>query len=76
MDRTDRIRATYQHCCRRYVMNQKMTNQSLRERFKLEEKKAESVSRALRDTVEAGKIKLADPEQTSLRYRHSLPFWA
>lgn len=28
------------------------------------------------DTVEAGKIKLADPEQTSLRYRHYVPFWA
>jgi ATP-dependent DNA helicase RecG len=53
-----------------------MTNQSLRERFKLPEKKTESVSRALRDTTEAGKIKLADPEQASLRYRHYVPFWA
>jgi ATP-dependent DNA helicase RecG len=76
MDRNDRIRATYQHCCLRYVMNEKMTNQSLRQRFRLPEKKTESVSRAIRDASEAGKIKLADPEQTSLRYRHYLPFWA
>ncbi|MHB9022484.1 MAG: ATP-binding protein, partial [Halothiobacillus sp.] len=76
MDRNDRIRATYQHCCLRYVMNEKMTNQSLRERFNLPEKKAEAVSRAIRDSVEAGKIKLADPEQASLRYRSYLPFWA
>jgi ATP-dependent DNA helicase RecG len=76
MDRNDRIRACYQHCCLRYVMNEKMTNQSLRERFKLPEKKAESASRAIRDTVEAGKIKLADPTQTSMRYRHYAPFWA
>lgn len=76
MDRADRIRATYQHCCLRYVMNEKMTNQSLRERFRLPEKKAESVSRAIRDTVDGGKIKLADPEQTSLRYRNYVPFWA
>ena len=76
MDRNDRIRATYQHSCLRYVMNEKMTNQSLRERFRLSEKKTESVSRAIRDTMEAGKIKLADPEQTSLRYRHYVPFWA
>ena len=76
MDRTDRIRATYQHCCLRYVTNERMTNQSLRERFRLPEKKSESVSRAIRDTVEADKIKLADPEQRSLRYRHYLPFWA
>jgi ATP-dependent DNA helicase RecG len=76
MDRNDRIRATYQHCCLRYVMNEKMTNQSLRERFRLSEKKTESASRAIRDAVEADKIKLADPEQTSLRYRNYVPFWA
>ena len=76
MDKPDRIRATYQHCCLRYVMNERMTNQSLRVRFRLSEKKAESVSRAIRDTIEAGMIKLADPEQKSLRYRHYLPFWA
>lgn len=76
MDRNDRVRATYQHSCLRYVMNEKMTNQSLRERFRLPEKKTESVSRAIRDTLTAGKIKLADPEQTSLRYRHYVPFWA
>ena len=76
VDRNDRVRATYQHCCLRYVMNEKMTNQSLRERFRLSEKKTESVSRAIRDAVDAGKIKLADPEQTSLRYRNYVPFWA
>jgi len=76
MDRNDRIRATYQHCCLRYVMNEKMTNQSLRERFNLPEKKSEAVSRAIRDSVEAGKIKLTDPEQASLRYRSYIPFWA
>ncbi len=47
-----------------------MTNQSMRERFRLSEKKAESVSRAIRDAVDAGKIKLADSEQTSMRYRN------
>ena len=76
MDKPDRIRATYQHCCLRYVMNERMTNQSLRVQFRLSEKKAESVSRAIRDTIEAGMIKLADPEQKSLCYRHYLPFWA
>lgn len=76
MDRDDRVRACYQHCCLRYVMNEKMTNQSLRERFKLPEKKSESVSRTIRDAVEADRIKVADPEQTSLRYRKYIPFWA
>lgn len=76
MDRGDRVRACYQHCCLRYVMNEQMTNQSLRERFKLPEKKAETVSRIIRETMDAGKIKLADSTTTSLRYRSYVPFWA
>jgi predicted HTH transcriptional regulator len=76
MERNDRIRACYQHCCLCYVLNRKMTNQSLRERFKLPESKAESISRAIRDTAEAGKIRLTDPEQASTRYRSYVPFWA
>lgn len=76
MDRNDRIRACYQHCCLRYVMNEKMTNQSLRERFKLPEDKVATVSQIIAATVDAGKIKLADPTQTSTRYRSYVPFWA
>ena len=76
MDRNDRIRACYQHCCLRYVLQQKMTNQSLRERFKLPENKSESISRAIRDAIDTGKIRLADPQLTSLRYRNYVPYWA
>lgn len=76
MERNDRIRASYQHCCLRYVMNEKMTNQSLRARFKLSEDKAATVSQIIAATLEAGKIKVADPTQTSTRYRHYVPFWA
>jgi ATP-dependent DNA helicase RecG len=76
MDRNDRIRACYQHACLRYVMNEKMTNQSLRERFKLPETKVATVSQVIAATVEAGKIKVADPSQTSTRYRNYVPFWA
>lgn len=76
MDRNDRIRACYQHCCLRYVMNAQMTNQSLRERFKLPESKAATVSQIIAATVDAGKIKLTDPTQTSTRYRSYVPFWS
>lgn len=76
MGRSDRIRACYQHCCLRYVMNQKMTNQSLRERFQLSEEKAESASRIIRDTMAANLIKLEDPNVRSHRYRSYIPFWA
>ncbi|PKO64644.1 MAG: MloB, partial [Betaproteobacteria bacterium HGW-Betaproteobacteria-17] len=40
MDRNDRVRACYQHCALKWVMAEKMTNQSLRERFRLGEDKA------------------------------------
>ncbi len=76
MDRNDRIRACYQHCCLRYVMNEKMTNQSLRERFQLPEGKAETVSRVIRDTLDANLIRLDDPSSTSKRYAKYAPFWA
>jgi ATP-dependent DNA helicase RecG len=76
MEMKDRIRACYQHCCLRYVMNEKMTNQSLRERFKLPETKADAVSRIIGETQEAGLVKLENPESTSKRYARYIPFWA
>jgi len=76
MDRQDRIRACYQHCCLRYVMGEKMSNQSLRQRFKLPEERAESASRIIRDAIDAGLIKLDNPETASKRYARYVPFWA
>ncbi len=76
MDKKDRIRACYQHCCLKYVMNEKMTNQTLRNRFQLSDKKTETISRVLKHTVKAGLIKLGDPNAASTRYRDYLPFWA
>lgn len=76
MDRTDRVRACYQHCCLRYVTGEKMSNQSLRDRFKLPEERAETASRIIRDCTDAGLVKLDNPESGSKRYARYLPFWA
>jgi ATP-dependent DNA helicase RecG len=76
MTADDKARACYQHCVLHYVMNQKMTNQSLRERFKLSAAKSESVSRIIRDAVERGLVKLDDPTNTSKRYAKYVPHWA
>ena len=70
------LRACYQHCCLRYVMNETVTNQSLRERFKLPESKVATVSQIIASTVDAGKIKIGDPTKTPTRYRNYVPFWA
>lgn len=78
MGRADRIRACYQHCCLLYVSNRKMSNQSLRERFRLGESNSATVtaSQVIGATKDAGLIKLADSEGTSNRYARYLPFWA
>jgi ATP-dependent DNA helicase RecG len=76
MDKSDRIRACYQHCCLRYVSNEKMTNQSLRERFKIEDQNAAIASRIIKETLEAKFIKEDDPENKSRKYTRYIPEWA
>ncbi len=76
MDRKERVRACYQHCVLRYITNVKMTNQSLRERFQLPSKKAESVSRIIQQSLGEGRIKPEDPTVKSTRYRSYVPFRA
>jgi ATP-dependent DNA helicase RecG len=76
MDNDDKIRACYQHCVLKWVMEQKMTNRSLRERFKLSTSKTDFISRIIQHTLEAKLIKAADPENTSKRYTRYIPFWA
>jgi len=76
MSKDDRIRACYQHCCLQYVSNQRMSNQSLRERFGLGESKAATVSLVIGATKEASLIKDDDAETKSTRYARYLPYWA
>jgi len=53
-----------------------MTNQSLRERFKIEEKNAAIASRIIRDAIEAAVIKEDDSDSKSRKYASYVPFWA
>lgn len=76
MDKQDRIRACYQHACLKYVMNEKMTNTTLRERFKIANENAAMVSRIIKDTFISGLIKEEDPENTSRKFVKYIPIWA
>lgn len=76
MDKNDKIRACYQHAALRYVSNEKMTNQSLRERFQIDEKNSAIASRIIKDTLDAEVIKLDDPSSSSRKYAKYIPFWA
>lgn len=76
MDRNDRIRACWQHCDLRYVMSERMTNQSLRERFGLTENQSATASQIINATIEAGLIKPDDAVGGSKKYARYLPSWA
>lgn len=76
MNKNDRIRACYQHATLKFITNDKMTNQSLRERFKIADENAAMVSRIIKDTVAAGLIKEDDPESKSRKYVRYIPIWA
>jgi ATP-dependent DNA helicase RecG len=76
LDKKEKIRACYQHACLKWVSNEKMSNQSLRERFKIEDQNAAIASRIIKDTFEAGMIKEDDPDSKSRKHRSYVPFWA
>jgi ATP-dependent DNA helicase RecG len=76
MDREDRIRATYQHCTLKWVMSERMTNQTLRERFHLPEAKVASISQVISAATDAKLIKLDEKAGGSRKFARYLPFWA
>lgn len=75
MDKHDKIRACYLHACLKYVSGEHMTNQSLRERFAIDEKNYPMASRIISDSIESGLIKDYDPESKSKKYAKYVPFW-
>lgn len=76
MDRVDRVRACYQHCALRWVMRERMTNESLRQRFNLPEAKRAITSQVIAATIESGLIKADEKVGGSRKYARYLPFWA
>jgi ATP-dependent DNA helicase RecG len=76
MDREDRIRACYQHCALKWMMSDRMTNQSLRERFHLPKSKAAITSQIIAATIDSGLIKPDEKAGTSRKCAGYLPFWA
>lgn len=76
MSKKDKVRACYQHCSLKFLMNERMTNQTLRERFDLPESRADVVSGIIKNAVDEGLIRLEDPESASRRYARYVPYWA
>jgi ATP-dependent DNA helicase RecG len=76
LTRDERIRACYQHCVLRYITNQKMSNQTLRERFKLPESRSTAISQIISLAVDAKLIKQDRESMSSRKFARYLPIWA
>ncbi len=75
MNKEDKRRACYQHCCLEYISGRKMTNESFRERLNISHENYAIASRIISDTIAANYIKLDDPTASSKRYVKYVPFW-
>ncbi len=72
----ERMEAVYQHSVIKYFSNEGMTNASLRQRFGMHDKQASQISRLIKDCLDAGKIKLKEPDKDSKKFVVYLPYWA
>jgi ATP-dependent DNA helicase RecG len=75
MTSEERVEAAYQHSIIRYFSSGAMTNASLRERFRMNEKQRPQVSLVIREALNQGRIKLKDPKSTSLKFAEYIPYW-
>jgi predicted HTH transcriptional regulator len=76
MNRDDKIRACYQHCCLQYIMGEKMTNETLRKRLDISPENYPIASRIISDTINDGFIKKYNEESSSRKYAKYIPNWA
>ena len=53
-----------------------MTNQTLRDRFEIEDRNYPIASRIIRDTIDEGLIKAEDEENKSRKFASYVPYWA
>lgn len=76
MFKQDRVRACYQHCVLKFLTGEYMNNQSLRQRFGINERNYPMVSRVLNDAKDAQKIKELDPSNKAKKHMRYIPYWA
>ena len=75
MTKEDKERACYLHACLRYVINEYLTNASLRERFEIDAANSAIVSRLIKATIANGLIKPYE-DGNSQKFSKYVPYWA
>jgi len=76
MSQKERLDACYQHAVLKHLSGGTMTNTSLRERLKMPEKQRSMVSVLIKEAIDQGRIKSADPDNTSNKFAEYVPYWA
>jgi predicted HTH transcriptional regulator len=76
MTNNERIEACYQHSIIQYYGNEGFNNASLRKRFGMHDKQAPQISKLIKEAIDAGKIKVKDPESESKKFSLYIPYWA
>jgi ATP-dependent DNA helicase RecG len=76
MDKKDKMRACYQHCCLKFITGEYMTNQSLRGRFNIDDKNYPVISRMIDEAKSEKLIKDYDEQNKSRKYAKYIPFWS
>jgi predicted HTH transcriptional regulator len=74
MSSNERIEAAYQHSVLQYYSGQVLTNSSLRERFKINEKQRNQISNLIGDALTSGRIKRKD-ETGGNKFAEYVPYW-
>ena len=69
----ERMRACGQHATLRYLAGDRLTNASLRKRLGLQDRNANQISKVIRQALDNGMIRAADPGRPASGY---VPFWA
>ena len=75
MEKEDRIRACYLHCCLKFVNREPMNNASLRERFGQPSSNSAAISRVIKATVDTRLIVPYDPKANRKLLKY-IPCWA
>lgn len=73
MSQDERIRACYHHAVLKFLSGEKMKNATLCTRFGIDPKNAAQASGVIKKTLQAGFIKVADPDHPRAGY---MPGWA
>jgi predicted HTH transcriptional regulator len=74
MSNIERVEACYQHAVLQHLSSKTLTNSSLRERFKVSEKKSNQITNLISEAMERGRIKRKD-QSGGKKFAEYIPYW-